>query len=272
MKSAPMPDPAHQRPPINPLTVWIPIIVIALGVVVFWSYYVKLKRDQMKPRMPVLGRLERNLALTERSGKTVELQELKGKIIVASWVFTRCPRGCPGVVGEMLRLYREIGSDPRVHFLSVSVDPDDTAEQLSSFTDKFGIKGDNWWFLTGPRDAVRTYMTHYFGFHDVKDVPPDERVTPDDKFIHDMRVALVDDLGQVRGFYDIGSVESQTRELFQEKLRKDIRTLMDESTGRPRSMVGLYALMALIAGCVGFLVWMRLMEGRAGAKSGTITP
>lgn len=257
---------APARRPIHPLTIWIPVILMALGLVVFWNYLFKLQRDRMSDRLPIERRLERNLVLVERSGRTVELKELKGKVLVACWVFTRCPRGCPGVVGEMKRLHQEIGADPGIHFLSFSVDPDDSPEHLRAFTEKFDIRADNWWFLNGPRDAVRVYLTRYFGFQDVRDVPEPERLTPDDKFVHDMRLALVDHLGQVRGFYDVASPDRETRDFYQEKLRKDVRTLLGQREAPVRSPVGFYAFTALIAGCVIFLVWIRIREGRRAAN------
>lgn len=250
------------KPRIHPLTIWIPVIVIALGMVVFWNYLVKLQQEKHQPdHLPKLSRLEKNLVLTERNGKSVELKNLKGKILVACWVYTHCPRGCPGVVGEMLRLYQDVGSDPSLHFLSFSVDPDDKPEQMRMFTDKFDIKGQNWWFVNGNRDELRVYMTRYFGFQDVQDVPEKDRLSPDDKFIHDMKVALVDQAGHVRGFYDIGSPEKDAREFFQQKIRKDIRTLQAEQNTSGRSSVWFYAFTGLMAACVLFLIMVRINEG-----------
>jgi protein SCO1/2 len=178
-------------------------------------------------RLPYLSRLEKNIVLTERSGKPVELKDLKGKVIVACWVFTRCPRGCTGVAGEMRKLFEELQGNPKVHFLSVSVDPDDKPEDLKKFADALNLKGDNWWFVNGPKDAVRVYMTRYFGFLDVRDLPESERMTPDDKYEHDMRVALVDPAGHVRGLYGIANPDPQYAKMFQEKIRADIKTLLD---------------------------------------------
>lgn len=213
---------------IHPLSIWIPVIIIVLGLVVFWNYLVLLQRQKDTPRLPMVSHLENNLALKERSGKTVELKDLKGKVLVACWVYTHCPRGCPGVVGEMLRLHKDLGADPNLHFLSFSVDPADTPESMRTFTEHFNIKGDNWWFLTGPKEEVRPYMTHYFRFNDVQEVPEAERMSPDDKFVHDMRVALVDSAGNVRGLYDIGSPDPASAKFFQEKIRQDIKYLLDE--------------------------------------------
>jgi cytochrome oxidase Cu insertion factor (SCO1/SenC/PrrC family) len=212
---------------INPLTLWVPVILVVGGLVVFWNYLVKLQAEKAQPRLPILTRIEKNISFTERNGKQVELKDLKGKVIVACWVFTRCPRGCTGVAGEMRKLFLEHKDNPNVHFLSVSVDPDDTPEDLKRFAEGLGLKeGDNWWFVNGPKDELRTAMVRYFGFNEVQDVPPAERMSPDDKFIHDMRVALIDMGGHVRGLYGISNPDAEVAKYFQEKIREDVKTLL----------------------------------------------
>jgi protein SCO1/2 len=224
---------SDSRPPgpprINPLTLWIPVILVVGGLVVFWNYLVKLKTEKDQPRLPIHSRLEKNFAFTERSGQTVELAALKGKVIITCWVFTRCPRGCTGVAGEMRKLWEEFKGNPDIHFLSVSVDPDDKSEDLKRFADGLKLEGDNWWFVNGPRDQVRTYMTRYFKFNDVKEIPEADRMSPDDKFLHDMRVALVDKEGHVRGFYGIANPDPEFAKLDQERIRTHIKNLLKGS-------------------------------------------
>jgi cytochrome oxidase Cu insertion factor (SCO1/SenC/PrrC family) len=183
----------------------------------------------VRRRLPYLSRLEKNMTFIERSGKQVELKELKGKTIVACWVFTRCPRGCTGVAGEMKKLYDELKDNPDIHFLSVSVDPDDTPEDLKRFADGLGLEEDDrWWFVNGPKKEVRSAMVRYFGFNEVQDIPEADRMSPDDKFLHDMRVAVVDSGGHVRGFYGIANPDPEYAKFFQKRIRKDIRTLLSE--------------------------------------------
>jgi cytochrome oxidase Cu insertion factor (SCO1/SenC/PrrC family) len=220
------PPPARR---INPLTLWVPVILAVGGLVVFWNYLVKLQAEKTQDRLPILSRIEKNITFTERSGKQVELKDLKGKIIVACWVFTRCPRGCTGIAGEMRKLQLELKDNPDVHFLSVSVDPDDTPEDMKRFADGLGLKeGDNWWFVNGPKKEVRSAMVRYFGFNDVQDIPEADRMSPDDKFLHDMRVAVVDKGGHVRGLYGIANPDPEFADFFQEKIREDIKTLLKE--------------------------------------------
>ena len=215
------------KPRFHPLTLWIPVILIVGGLVLFWNYLVKLQAEKAKPRLPILARVEKSITLTERSGRQVELQELKGKVVIASMVYTHCPRGCTGVVGQMLGLHKEYANDPRVHFLSFSVDPDDKPEDLKKFADGLKLTGENWWFVNGPKDAMRSFLTRYFRFDAVQDVPEAERLSPDDKFLHDMKVALVDASGHVRGHYDISSADPEYAAFFQEKIRQDIRSLLN---------------------------------------------
>lgn len=221
------------KKPINPWTIWIPIILIAMGVVVYYNYLVSqtLKRDPDRP--PFLSKVETDLAVTDRSGKEVRLAELKGKIILISYVFTRCPRSCPGVISKMRDFYNEVGKEPGVHFLSFSVDPEDTPKMLDDFASKFQVAQPNWWFVTGPKDEVRDFMTFKVKFHAVQDTPEKDRITPDDKYTHDMRVALVDHFGNVRQLYDIGSFDPEQAAFWNEKIRKDIKYLLEEQKRKP---------------------------------------
>ena len=220
--------PAQKK--VSPLAIWIPIILIMLGGVVFYNYLVaqSLKPSQDKDRPPLLGRLEKDLILTERSGKTVQLSQLKGKFIVAGYVYTKCPRGCAIVVSKMKKLYEEFGSDPRIQFLSFTVDPDDTPEVLSDFATRFGIAGDNWWFVNGPKAEVRNYLTFQFKFAGVKEIPELERLSPDDKYMHDMKVALVDDRGHLRGHYDIANMDPEYESFWADKIRKDLKYILSQ--------------------------------------------
>ena len=225
------PNSAPSQKRVSPLAFWIPIIIIMLGGVVFYNYLVtqSLKQPKEKDRPPYLGRLEKDLILTERSGKTVQLSQLKGKFIVAGYVYTRCPRGCAVVVSKMKKLFEEFGQDPRVQFLSFTVDPDDTPEILSEFATRFGIKGDNWWFVNGPKAEVRNYLTFQFKFAGVKEIPEAERMSPEDKYMHDMKVAIVDDKGHLRGHYDIANMDPEYETFWAEKIRKDLKYILSNS-------------------------------------------
>ena len=223
------------KAPLHPLSIWAPIIIAVLGIVVFYNYLIYRSRiDNDVNRPAILGRLEKDLELTERSGKKVHLEELKGKVLVISWVFTRCPRGCAAVIAKLKKLHEEYASEPNVHFISFTLDADDTPEMMKKFASGLGIKDDaNWWFVNGEKDAVRKFMTSQVQFRPVQDMPEKDRLSPEDKYIHDLRVAVIDHLGHVRGLEDILNPDPEFAKFWDEKLRKDLRYLLNEQKKSP---------------------------------------
>lgn len=220
---------------LSPWTIWVPIIIAVLGLVVFYNYLIYRTRiDNDVNRPPILGRLEKDLELTERSGKTVHLEDLKGKVLIISWVFTRCPRGCAAVIAKLMKLQAEFANEPGLQFVSFTLDADDTPEMMKKFASGLGIKDDaNWWFVNGEKAAVRKFMTSQAQFRPVQDMPEAERLSPDDKYIHDLRVAVIDHRGHVRGLADILNTDPEFAKFWDEKLRKDLRYLLKEQKKSP---------------------------------------
>jgi cytochrome oxidase Cu insertion factor (SCO1/SenC/PrrC family) len=242
MNEKPSPDsetPKAKREPLHPLSIWAPIIIAVLGIVVFYNYLIYRSRIDKADRPPILGRLEKDLELTERSGKKVHLEELKGKVLIVSWVFTRCPRGCAAVIAKLKKLHEEFGNEPNLQFLSFTLDAEDTPEMMKKFASGLGIADDaNWWFLNGEKDAVRKFMTSQVQFRPVQDMPEKDRLSPEDKYIHDLRVAVIDHLGHVRGLEDILNPDPEFAKFWDEKLRKDIRYLLDDQKKNPYQASG----------------------------------
>lgn len=238
----PAPDPSAKSSSLNPWVIWIPIIIAVLGVVVFYNYLLAMQQQaasEEKDRPAILGRLERDMELTERSGKKVHLDDLRGKIILASWVYTRCPRGCAGVIAKLKQLQEQYRDHPDIHFLSFTLDPADTPEMMQGFARGIGIKDtDAWWFVNGDEKEVRAYLTQYLKFRPVQDIAEKDRLSPDDKYMHDLRVALVDHKGHLRGtLYDLMNADSEFQKYFDAQIRKDLDFLIKEK-GRDEKAAG----------------------------------
>lgn len=234
MPETPSPPSAPASTKLSPWTIWVPVIIAALGIVVFYNYLIYRSRMDNAERPAVLGRLEKDIELTERSGKKVHMADLKGKVLLISWVFTRCPRGCAAVIAKLKQLHAEYGNNPNVHFVSFTLDAEDTPEMMQKFARGLGIPDDaNWWFVNGEKEAVRKFMTSQAQFRPVQDMPEKDRLSPDDKYIHDLRVALIDHLGHVRGLADILNPDPEFSKFWDEKLRKDLRYLVNEQSKNP---------------------------------------
>jgi len=137
--------------------------------------------------------------LVERSGREVTDADLSDRVWVAAFVFTRCPLSCPRISSVMKGLQGKFaGTD--VKLVSVSVDPEhDTPAVLKDYASRFGADPDRWWFLTGPKDDVRSLITDRFKLS-VEATSAADQEAGAEAFSHSERLALVD-RGKVVGYY-----------------------------------------------------------------------
>src|SRR5262249_4682023 len=63
-----------------------------------------------------------DFSLTERSSQTVHLADLRGKVWVASFLFTRCSTGCPRISADLLELQKNLPEGAAI--VSFSADPE----------------------------------------------------------------------------------------------------------------------------------------------------
>lgn len=162
-------------------------VVLAVGL----PLRLALRRE---PALPVLLQT-RPFALTDARGLPFDSEEqLKGKVWVANFIFTRCPSICPTFTAKMQRI--QAASDPRVRLVSFSVDPEyDAPPVLAAYAQKHRADPLRWHFLTGSFEALTAVVV------DNLKVPMD-KVGGDLKSVgHGSRFVLVDGRGQVRGFY-----------------------------------------------------------------------
>ncbi|HEU4637441.1 MAG TPA: SCO family protein, partial [Candidatus Binatia bacterium] len=102
-------------------------------------------------------------SLTERSGKTIGSEQLRGTIWIADFIYTDCQDTCPLQSAEMARLQDERSGQEVVKLLSFSVNPDtDTPSVLSQYADRFKASTDRWLFLTGGQEEIKNLVQNGF--------------------------------------------------------------------------------------------------------------
>jgi protein SCO1/2 len=198
-----------------------------------------------------------NIHLQNQLGDTVSLYDKQGKILVLDFFFTSCRSICPKLTANMSKLQQSFirGGDTRqkidtniVQFMSFTVDPErDSVPVLKAYADRFGVKHDNWWMLTGSRDSI-----YKFAFEELKvDKFSEEPISPD--FVHTSRFVLIDKEYKVRGYYNgLDSVSLS-------KLARDIGLLMLEKDKKQKSevfseIINLSWLWLVVAVAVTFFV------------------
>ena len=141
-------------------------------------------------------------------------EKLAGNIWIANFFFTSCQGPCPVQTSNLAKLTREFSSNPRVHFVSVSVDPDrDTAAALRAYGARFGAHFLTWHFLRGSLSEVAGLSNDAFKLG-----------SPGDPTFHSTRFVLVDQQERIRGYY-AGTEESDLT-----RLSNDIKALLRETS------------------------------------------
>jgi protein SCO1/2 len=209
------------------------VSVIGLGIVLGTFLWLKLA-----PKAGLLGwdaqpleGLDRygavpEFSLMERSGKSVSLGDLRGKIWVADFIYTTCKDTCPLQSAEMARLQeqwqkqwpRQSNDKPDLKLVSFSVDPDrDTPQVLARYAEDFKADRERWLFLTGNKEQIAHLIQA--GFR-LSAAPLTESGSEDQVILHSPRFVLIDDETQIRGYYDSRDADALAR------LKKDVVTLM----------------------------------------------
>lgn len=225
----PSPAPRHVRP----WTVWMLVALICVGGVVGVNILLKKVVPEsyaQNQRLPYIGKLDKDLDALEASGRKLKLSELDGKVYIVAYVYTTCPRGCAGIVDTMRTFQQRFSNHPKFHLVSVTLDPEhDTPEQLTRFIEAQELDRSNWWFVTGDPEALRFYMTKVYQFKPVREIPAAERLSPEDRWDHELRITLIDANRHIRETYKLDEPDPGIQKLVMAKLEKDIADVLAEA-------------------------------------------
>jgi protein SCO1/2 len=141
--------------------------------------------------------------LINQDNQVVRSDELRGKVWVAAFIFTRCTGPCPMMTGQLAKLQKAV-TDPRIKLVSFSVDPErDTPEVLKQYAERLQADHERWYFLTGSIEAIDAASAGFkLGLW---------RGDGPDQITHAQQFLLVDGRGQVRGIYSSGLEEEMQR-------------------------------------------------------------
>jgi cytochrome oxidase Cu insertion factor (SCO1/SenC/PrrC family) len=161
-------------------------------------------RPSTAPTQPDLEYPVGEFSLTERGGKTVTDKDLRGKVWIGSFIFTRCTGTCPAVTNTMARLQSELKDEMKagkLKLVTFTVDPErDDLKALKDYANSRQADPDNWLFLTGDEKTIHKLMQEQFKQAVERKAGPD--VKPGDEFDHGTRIVLVDKSGVIRAMYE----------------------------------------------------------------------
>lgn len=166
----------------------------------FFSYplFRSINRE-LPPEKPILSVLP-DYQLTDENGASYGSKDLKGRFYIANFHFTNCPTICAELMSTMQSVQKRVkGMGQKVALVSFTVDPEnDTPKVLFKKARDLKANPYVWKFLTGDINLISKLLIDGFK------VPMGDKDTSDiDVYdiAHSGRFVLVDNLGQIRGYY-----------------------------------------------------------------------
>ena len=157
--------------------------------------------------------------LTAQDERRVSLADLRGKVVVLTFIYTTCVDTCPLLTAKMAALQSRLGADfgPRVFFVSITVDPErDTPAVLKGYGTAHGARFEGWAFMTGTPAEIREVAKRYGIF---------SRKTARGDVDHTFLTSVIDARGRLRVQY-LGVRFDPT------ELLNDVRSVLAETAKR----------------------------------------
>jgi len=158
----------------------------------------------------------RSLALTGHDGKARTLEDFRGKLVVMSFGFTRCPDICPTTLADLAQAIKALGADAdRVQVLFITMDPArDTREVLSKYVPAFDPR---FLGLYGDEEATKRTAREFKIFYEKREGSAPDAYTID----HSAQSYVLDAQGRLRLFV--------RHDRIAEDLVADLRQLLKEA-------------------------------------------
>jgi protein SCO1/2 len=148
---------------------------------------------------PEPGQTVPNFQLVNQDGKQITLDQYRGKYLVLTFIYTRCPLPdqCPLISNNFAIVHNELLANKtlgdKVHLLSVTIDPKyDTPKVMRSYGASRSGRFDKedfklWDFATGTENQIQQ-TAKFFGLY---------YVSEKDQIVHSLRAAIITPEGKV---------------------------------------------------------------------------
>ncbi|UJH90843.1 SCO family protein [Antarcticibacterium sp. 1MA-6-2] len=121
---------------------------------------VENKTEVLTAEVPELSIYNLPSTWTTQDSKDIELEDLRGKVLVMVMIYTECKAACPRLVADMRNIENKIPKEDldKVRFIMVSIDPEtDTPEHLKEFSKENLMEEKHWMFLRSTPEATREF-------------------------------------------------------------------------------------------------------------------
>ncbi len=132
------------------------------------------------------GEVVPDFNLIDQDGRPIRLSEFRGKAVVLTFIYTRCPlpNFCPLMSRNFEELQQRLSKEfpGKYHLLSISMDPDfDRPEVLKEYAARYEANEKDWSFATGNADQI-SFVAGLTGLYYARE---------NGLIAHDFRTALI---------------------------------------------------------------------------------
>jgi len=170
--------------------------------------------------LPIGSRVP-DLELTNQDGKTIRLADFKGKALLVTFIYTRCPlpNFCPRLSSEFARIQDELAKTPddysRTHLLAITLDPKyDTPEVLRkyglAYLDGDASRFSHWDFAATSADTLEK-LAGAFGL---------SYQEADNQISHTMNIVLIAPDGTISKYWTTDWTRAELEDALRQAARK----------------------------------------------------
>ncbi len=135
-----------------------------------------------------------DFTLTTQDNKPFRLSQLRGEVVLVSFIFTACNGTCPATTLRMSQVSQAL-TDKKVHLVSITLDPKrDTPAVLREYMRLYDVDPKRWTFLTGTPKEIDRVLSDWGMW---------VRPTAGGSLDHPSRVFLLDRRGREREIYNL---------------------------------------------------------------------
>jgi len=171
------------------MLLWTILAMVVLGTL---ATLVISQAQKSQSQITVWGSLPDFTFTAAHNDEPFGLEQMKGKITVVNFIFTRSRSVCPTLTPNFSELYKLYEGSDKIQLVSVTVDPEyDSLEVLNNYARTYGVDDNRWVFLWAPLEDVRQLCEEGFM------LPADDLPGA-----HTTKFTLVDDSGDIRSYHE----------------------------------------------------------------------
>ncbi len=185
-------------------------------------------RRRESGELPNLGALVGPITGVDAEGNALTTVSLAGKVVVFGRMDTVCPHGIQAITRVMDRLNLQFGHFGGFHLVTLLTPSLATEVSYLNEMAKYAgaAAGDPWWFLSCDPVELCRFSERSLGLDPSLVVPEEERLSPFEGEVHDLRLVLVDATNTVRGRYEVFHADPARGTAAAEQLEADVRNLL----------------------------------------------